>query len=516
MKISRRKALMGVGASLGAPTLLKSPAWAERRFAGLLGTPFSLGVASGDPTPDGVVLWTRLVPDFTDPRALGTRSFVVDFELAEDENFTSLVRRGSQVARPELGHSVHVEARGLQAGRTYFYRFHVGGITSPVGRTRTLPAWSALPDTARVGVASCQHYEHGYFSAYRDMVAQDPNFILHLGDYIYESSWGPQFRQHEGVEPLTLDDYRMRHALYKLDPDLQAAHAHCPWFFMWDDHEVDNDYAGSLPEDRSDPEAFRARRNAAYQAFYENMPIARERALFGNEMRLYQRVQFGRLMEMNIADTRQYRDDHPCQVEGQRKGRVAINCEERLDPARTVLGSDQERWLLGGFGRSNARWSVLAQPMLMARLQQTHGSEVSAWTDAWDGFVGSRTRFTDMLGERRPNNPIILGGDMHQYWVTDLKQNYDEENSETLASEFVGTSITSFNNRHQQFQNFLPMNPHIKYMDARHRGYMICDVTPEKWTTTFRIQSDVRDAGATTSTHATFVVEDGKAGAVEI
>ena len=285
--------------------------WAEPRFSDY---PFKLGVASGDPLPDGVVLWTRLAPDPLNG-GMPDKRVPVQWQVATDEAFANVVREGATFASPELAHSVHVEVGGLRPAGEYFYRFRAGSELSPVGRTKTAPAFGASVAEMNFAFVSCQQYEHGYFTAYRHMSEEDLDLVVHLGDYIYE--YGPNqyvapggnVRTHVGPEIVSLSDYRRRHAQYRTDEDLQAAHAAFPWAVTWDDHEVENNYADEIPEGGQSVEAFILRRAAAYQAYYEHMPLRRTSVPSGPDMQLYRRLTFGNLAEFNVLDTRQYRDD---------------------------------------------------------------------------------------------------------------------------------------------------------------------------------------------------------------
>ena len=293
----------------GVRSLLPTASGADR----FRSYPFRLGVASGDPEPDGVVLWTRLAPDPLEGGGMRPRPVRVRWEVAEDERLRRVVARGEETARPEEGHSVHVEVAGLRPGREYFYRFIAGGEESATARTRTAPApGSNAP--VRFAYASCQHYEHGHYTAYRHMAKEDLDLVLHLGDYIYE--FGPKAyqapsgvaRTYAAAEPTTLNGYRDRYAQHKLDPDLQAAHHAFAFAVTWDDHEVKDNYAGLTCGD-ADPAAFRARRAAAYQAYWEHMPLRRRSRPGRDEMRIYRRLDYGRQLRFNLLDTRQYRAD---------------------------------------------------------------------------------------------------------------------------------------------------------------------------------------------------------------
>ena len=365
----------------------------------------------------------------------------------------------------------------------------------------------------RLGVASCQHYEQGYFAAYRHMLADDLDLVLHLGDYIYEvSSWADEVRRHEGPEAVTLDQYRARHALYKLDPDLQSAHAAYPFLVTWDDHDVDNDYANDHSQDRDDPAAFLRRRAAAYQAYYEHMPLRRLARPVGSALALYQRVTIGDLLQIHVLDGRQYRDDQPCGETGTGGGQVIEACPTRLDPTRTMLGPAQEAWLFQGLQRASARWTAIAQAQLMAQLiQEGPSGRPGHWSDGWDGYPAARTRLLERLA--RAPNPVVLGGDIHSFWVTDLKLDFDDPAAPTVATEFVGTSISSAGVPHAVFERYAKANPHVRFFDSRLRGYLRCEVTPTRWQTDLRVVEDVRDPATEARTLAAFVVEAGRPGA---
>src|SRR5262245_38175936 len=338
--ITRRQVLTGAAALAAAGVPIIRRAGAQPRLAD---NPFTLGVASGYPVPTGVALWTRLAPAPRVPGGGMPRDVVtVDWEVAGDEHMGRIVQRGQAAATPEWAHAVHVEVDGLEPGRWYWYRFRAGGHASPIGRTRTAPPAGDGPDRLRFAFASCQHYEQGYFVAYRHMLADDLDLIVHLGDYIYESSWGRgHVRKHGAPEPHTLEDYRIRHALYRSDPDLQTAHASCPWLMTWDDHEVQNDYANDRSEHADTPAWFLERRAAAYRAYYEHMPLRRQMVPFGPNMRLHARVAFGRLAQFHLLDDRQYRSPQPCPPPGRGGANVVEECEARLDPKLTMLGEAQ-------------------------------------------------------------------------------------------------------------------------------------------------------------------------------
>ena len=438
-RLDRRRFLIG-GASLAALPLagLSGCGAGEPRFST---NPFTLGVASGDPAPDGVVLWTRLAPDPLNGGGLPPDvSYEVGWRLASDSNMLQEVQKGTVTASPEWGHSVHVEVKGLEPGRHYWYEFRAGSEESPRGRTRTADAAHAELDHLRLAFASCQHYESGYYTAYRHMVAEDIDIVFHLGDYIYE---GPpaegQPRLHNSPEIMTLEDYRNRYALYKSDPDLQAAHAAFPWSVTWDDHELDNNYASDIPEERGpmEREAFLARRSAAYQAYYENMPLRRSSLPAGVDMRLYRRLTYGDLAQFDVLDTRQYRTDQPC-GDGTKPF-----CEEVFDPGATMLGSDQESWLLNGLQQTRARWKVIPQQVMMAPVDRTAGPEKRYSMDKWAAYPAGLSRFLSFLKESPIDNTVVLTGDIHNHWVCNLPEDLNDPGSPPVATEFIGTSLSS-------------------------------------------------------------------------
>ncbi|WP_372359236.1 alkaline phosphatase [Xanthomonas axonopodis] len=517
---SRRRILIA-GASLAAAGLL-SP------FARASGSadPFTLGVAAGDPLADGFVLWTRLAPRPLDPDGRGgLRAAVpVRWQVASDPQMRTIVRQGETIASPVWGHAVHVELTGLAADRPYWYCFQALGARSPIGSARTLPAAHRTPDAARFGFVSCSHWELGYFSAYRHLAAEQPDLVFFLGDYIYEySNHGEAahkiVRPHGSGECLDLAGYRNRYALYRTDPDLQALHAGSACVATWDDHEVQNDYANRWSQDPSIPvDTFLARRAAAYRAFYEHFPLRARHRPHGADMRIYRSFDYGQLARFYVLDGRQYRSEQPCpQANGWRGGHVvADSCRQRTDPQRTMLGWEQERWLHGGFAQSPARWNVIAQDLLVAPMRQAgRDGVVGHWTDGWDGYPATRDRMLDAIANTRLRNPVFWGGDIHSYWVTDLKADPGDDASATLATEFVGTSITSDGQSNDELHATMAANPHVHYVDGQTRGYVSVTLTPGQMETRLQGISDRRDRNATVSTTKRFVVEDGRPGAVE-
>jgi alkaline phosphatase D len=495
--IDRRRFLLSLGALAVSPAVARFSAY-----------PFTLGVASGYPSPGSVVLWTRLTGDL-DPVALPVR-----WEVAADEAMKSVVVSGVAGAEPAWAHSAHVEVRGLEPDRWYWYRFTAGDAQSPVGRTRTAPAAGARVQRLRFAFGSCQQYEQGYYDAYRHIVADQPDLVAFLGDYIYESSWGKEHvRSHASPEPTTLEDYRARHALYRGDPHLQAAHAACPWILTWDDHEVDNDYADDRPEDGMPKEQFLLRRAAAYRAYYEHMPLPERMRPKGPDMRIYTQLDWGTLARFYVLDDRQYRSWHACPRPRRRGGSNTVDverCRRLGSPGRSMLGRAQERWLGRALGESGAAWNVLAQQTRMAQFDQKPGPGRSAWTDGWDGYPAARRRLLDSLKETK--NPVVIGGDVHCFNVSQLKLDFADPSSPVVASEFVGTSITSQGWPQERIARFLPDNPHLLFAEGRYRGYTRVDVAPKLWRADLRVMETVKRPGAACRTLASFVVEDGRPG----
>ena len=489
---------------------------AQRLSAGL----FKLGVASGDPAPDGVILWTRLAPAPLDP-AGGMPPVIVpvQWEVAEDEHFAYVVRRGVARAEPRSGHSVHVDVTGLRPARSYFYRFLADGETSATGRTRTAPALGAAVDRLRLCFGSCQKYEAGYYAAYRHMVAEDPDLILFLGDYIYEGDPNPKeaVRLHKNPEPKDLAGYRVRYATYKLDPLLQAAHHAAPWALTWDDHEVANDYADALDEKNSDPVAFLRRRAAAYQAYYEHLPIRTARPL-GAEMRIYRTLDWGRLAQFQIVDDRQYRGPRACQPSGLIAAHIPYKslvgqCDDLFDPGRTMLGATQERWLMDRLGATKAQWNLLAQQTLMhqqGRIDAAHperGPQFSA--DNWSGYPAARDRIFRRWVDARTSNPVALGGDIHAFAAADV-HDPAKPDGPPIASEFVGGSITSLFHD-ASFKQQAPANG-LVYAENEIHGYGRIDLTPKGGEVVFRGVADARREDSSIADLARFALMDGKPG----
>ena len=480
--------------------VLKNPALPEY--------PFQLGVASGDPSPDGMVLWTRLAPLPLEGGGMPMEPVEVYWQLADDENFSRVVKKGTTVAVPYWGHSVHVEVEGLKPDRWYFYQFKVGNETSQVGRTRTMPAAGSTPDKLNFAFASCQHFESGYYTAYEHMVKEDLDLIIHLGDYIYEN--GPtdgRPRRHTGGEIFSVEDYRNRYALYKSDVALQAAHAAAPWLLTWDDHEVDNNYADDISEHEDvTPEEFLQRRANAYKAYYETMPLRRAQLPKGPDMLLYRRVPFGNLADFFVLDTRQYRTDQPCGDKNKPP------CPEMMEPDKTILGVKQRSWLMSGLEKSSSHWNVLAQQVMIAALDRKVGEGVEYSMDKWTGSEMERREFLKFLDRAKITNPVVLTGDIHKNYVDELLLDFDDLDSRSVATEFVGTSISSSGDGEEKpkdLDKIYAENPFLKYHNAE-RGYVSCEVTPGQWKAHYRTVPYVTRKGAPLNTRPSFVVESGK------
>jgi alkaline phosphatase D len=486
----------------------------EPRFRG---DPFTLGVASGDPTADGFVLWTRLAPEplVADGGMRGHRNVAVRWEVAEDERMRRVVRRGTAVASADLAHSVHVDLRGLRSGREYWYRFRAGDASTAPARTATAPGRHDRVGEMRFAFVTCQKWEEGFYNAYRHLADEDLDLVLHLGDYIYEYGIDPMFNVRDVVLPDTftaetvdLDQYRLRHALYKTDADLQRAHARFPFVVTWDDHEVDNDYTDDIPEDGMPPEQFLARRTAAYQAFYEHLPLRSPTRPRGPEGRttLYRSLPWGDLADFHVLDTRQFRTDHPC-GDGERP-----RCEGSFDPDQTVLGVTQERWLDRELRTSGARWNLIAQQVLVAQLDHDPGPGTIHWQDAWDGYPVARTRLLDSVLASRARNPFVMTGDWHSTFVNDIRYDPTDPTSRVVLPEIVTPALTSNGDGPvygPYYGPMIPFNPHIKYFEGDRKGYVRTSVTRRRLAADVRFVDRVGAPEAGIATAASFVVDDG-------
>jgi len=519
-----RRLFLAYGTALSAIPLLGTRVEGRVvRRPRLAADPFTCGVASGEPSSTGVVLWTRLAPE---PLAVGggmaPEKVEVKWELAEDEGMKSVVKGGVAVATPQLGHAVHVAAEGLKPDRWYYYRFHAGDATSPVGRTRTTPEPTATPEKLRFAFASCQHFEQGLFTAYEHMAKDELDLVIHLGDYIYEYPHNPNtkgklVRKHAGPAAgkiKTLEDYRNRHAQYRGDKLLQGMHARCPWLVTWDDHEFDNNYANLIQEEqpkgkaKADPADFLEQRANAYQAYYENMPLRPASLPRGPRMKLYRTSNFGRLASFQVLDTRQYRTDQP------NNDRSSDINDEALNPKSTLIGAEQADWLKGALLRSPATWNVLAQQVMMGMADLAAGEKKQYSMDQWPGYAFERMRLMKWIAERKVPNPVVLTGDIHSNWVNELRVDDRRPEEPVVASEFVGTSISSGGNGQKDPKGLdvlLAENPFIKFHN-RQRGYVRCTVTPNEWRSDYVVVPEVLEPGGAAEVPASFVVEAGRPG----
>ncbi len=508
--LTRRHFLGTAGATLvAAPSIVRAQTlWHHH--------PFSLGVASGDPSPDGFVIWTRLAPDPLEPHGgMPMGAMPVNWTVASDEGLRNIVAKGQEAARPEVAHTVHVEVAGLQPDRTYFYRFEAGGEQSIRGRARTLPLAAAAPQRLRFGVAGCQAYEDGYYTAYRYLAAEnDIAFVFHYGDYIYEyrgdpigAGWNGEVsvpvRQHAGEILMSLDDYRRRHAQYKTDPDLQRAHAAHPFFVTFDDHEVRNNWAGDIDDDdATPPEIFRFRRQAAFQAWYEHMAVRRAQLPNGSAIQMYRGARFGNLAAFDFLDTRQYRTNQPCD-DGYK-----IACPEVSSPSAHMIDAQEEAWLVRNLKKADARWNIVAQQVMMMSVDRRDPDEAPAKllnVDSWAGYEAQRRRI--LANMRGLDNVVVLTGDEHRNFAGLL-----HDGERPVAVEFVSTSITSDGDGQDVppgAATWLANNPQLKFINDQ-RGYLTCDVTPDEFRTNFMVVDKVSTPDGTLSKRATLAVARGE------
>ncbi|RII17038.1 Alkaline phosphatase D precursor [Streptomyces sp. YIM 130001] len=523
--LGRRRFLTGTAAAAAlafATNLPGTAQAAELDARRITEDPFTLGIASGDPAPDSALLWTRLAPKPFEPDGgLPAARVPVEWEIARDEGFRRIARRGRATAHPEFGHSVHVEARGLDPDRVYYYRFRTGRWVSPAGRTRTAPAAGARTGELRLGAVSCQAYHDGYFTAYKHLADEDLDVVFHLGDYLYEYAVDAvggarkytdrTLPAHFNRETVTLDDYRMRYGLYKSDPDLRAAHAAHPFVVTWDDHETENNYAGGIPENPENnvpPEEFLLRRAAAYRAYWENQPLRLPQRPEGPDMQLYRRLRFGRLAQFDVLDTRQYRSD---QAYGDK---AHVPGPESQDPARTITGAAQERWLVDGWRRSGALWNVVPQQVVFSERRLDLNAEAKVSMDAWDGYSASRERVLAGARAAGVENLMVLTGDVHVGYAFDIKADFADQDSRTVGTEIVATSVASGKDGAEKpdtWDTYMKANPHLKFFNGR-RGYVAVTLGTESARADFHTVPAVTTPGAPISTAASFVTEAGDPG----
>ncbi|MEQ8841884.1 MAG: alkaline phosphatase D family protein [Acidimicrobiales bacterium] len=453
--------------------------------------PFPFGVASGDPLPDAVVIWTRLAVDPMAPGAgIDLEQVPVRWEIGPDGDVS--VADGEFVTNTAHGHSVHVDVTGLEPSTDYWYRFHVGDHTV-AGMTRTAPAPGASVDSVRLAVASCMAWKSGRFTPLTHLTQEGADAVIFVGDYIYELESGT-FRDHGLPVPYSLDEYRSYYAVARLEPELAECHGNVPWIVMWDDHEVEDNYAGWEPGgigsllDPTAAASFRDRRIAAYQAWWEFMPVRTGPPVDG-ELTVYRDFAFGDLVHLALVDDRQYRSPI---VQGEGNGNLprpfggGPQLDGAFDESRTMLGVEQEEWLAGQFD-NDARWTIVAQQTIMAEVNRAPDDPTKGFSmDAWDGYVAPRERLLGAARDAGVENLVVLGGDIHTSAVADLHVSYHDPDSPMVGTEFVAPSITSLELLLPEFVEGSRRNEHIHLYETEHRGYLVVDITADDLTTHFR------------------------------
>jgi alkaline phosphatase D len=518
---------MLVAAGVSGAAVLKPDSRTTHALA-VRADPFALGVAAGDPLPDSLILWTRLVKNPLDAASMPNHDVTVQYEVCTDARFQTGVRRGDAIARWQWAHSVHVTLTRLEPATLYYYRFRTGTFISPVGRARTAPAAGTRLSDLRFAIANCQDYQSGYWPAYSAMASEDIDFVLHLGDYIYEGDPLSVYHDRLHTKPqrngliqlLTLSDFRDRHAQYKLDPALQAAHQHAAWIATWDDHEVENNYAGDIDEitdtgaKHQSRVQFRAERAAAYQAYYEHMPIRVKYSRGSSSLKLYRSFDFGDLARFSVLDTRQYRTDQPAGY-GNDTGPESAGTK---NVNGTLTGATQESWLKAQLAGSSAQWNVIAQQVMVSRTRMPStrpGTPYIFNLDSWDGYAPFRARLLNYIQQQRVANPIVLSGDVHATWMNDLVLHPNDPAATVIASEFVSTSISSpFGSAQDALikKHLSAVNPKTRYFDGSRRGYLRIHVNRERWLTEARTVASVAHRTSPISTTAHFAVESGRPG----
>lgn len=510
-RLLTRRQLLHYASVLAAQSFFNVPQAIAKSAKGMTDYPFKLGIASGDPSSEGFVLWTRLVADIYDAESLPASNIPVVWQVSDSENMKTVIQSGTVHAKPDNAHSVHVEVYGLKPDREYFYRFICGGEDSPIGRTRTLPLLGANITQFKFAFASCQDISNGYFAAYRDMLKQDPKLIIHTGDYIYESIYKDGVRRIPVANALTLSDYRNLYSRYRLDSHLQAAHAACPWLSIWDDHEVENDWGGHYSESIRDQELFLQWKIAAFKAYYEHMPLRLYSRYTRGSARIYQRTQVGNLLEFNLLDCRQFRDPPPCRDD---KGQV-INytplCDEAKSTSRSMLGEEQEAWLLRGYGTSGASWNTLVQTAPIGPFDFKKGEGTIYKMDGWDGYVSTRQRIIDHIDKNKVRNPVAIGGEIHAFYAGVINKDPFDGDSPAVLSELISTSISSGggDQRYQQTNEQFSENTFARFFENRFRGYMLCEVNHKEWNSTMRVVDNVNDPASSVNTLNTLTIKDG-------
>ncbi|MFC9239502.1 alkaline phosphatase D family protein [Streptomyces decoyicus] len=530
-QISRRTAVTAVAAT-AALLPFAGAATAHAQEAAGQGSFFQHGVASGDPLPDGVLLWTRVTPtEAATPGSGRGPATKVSWQVASDKNFTSVVARGTLTTSSAADHTVKADVRGLHPATHYYYRFTVNGQHSPVGRTRTAPAHDTAAGNVRFGVVSCANWESGYFSPYRHLAARtELDAVLHVGDYLYEYKSGeyPEFkyvvRPHTPAhELLTLTDYRMRHGVHKTDPDAMAMHAMHPVIAIWDDHEfADNAWKGGAVNHTADSEGpWSARMAAAKQAYFEWMPV--RPSIAGTT---YRRLRFGTLADLHLLDLRSFRDAQAKPGSG-----------EVDDPGRTITGRAQLDWLKSGLERSDTAWRLVGTSVMISQVAfgavpakllgpladilgiPKEGLAIN--TDQWDGYTDDRRELLGHLSDRGIDNTVFLTGDIHMAWANEVPlQAATYPADRAVATEFVVTSVTSDNV--DDFLHVAPhtvsmagvaaikaANRHVKWLDMDSHGYGVLDVTAERTQMDYFAISDKTDPQATSTLLRSYLTRSG-------
>ncbi|WP_328403137.1 alkaline phosphatase D family protein [Nocardia sp. NBC_00403] len=531
--LARRTLLKGGAAAAAAATTLVVAAPAR----GAAEPVFRHGVASGDPLPDGVILWTRVtVSDAATPGSGVGEAAAVRWEVAADERFTSLVAAGTATATADSDHTVKIDVSGLAPGTRYYYRFTAFGVTSPVGRTCTAPAASATPDRLRFGVVSCANWEAGYFGAYRHLAARtDLDAIVHLGDYIYEYGYGEYGGRNGSVRPhdpaneiVTLADYRIRHAQYKTDPDLMGLHALVPFICTWDDHEAaDNSWSGGSSHHNPALQGdWQDRRAASARAYLEWMPVRTSGS--GADVQIYRRLRFGTLAELSMLDLRSYRDQ---------ESKPGAGWREMDNPARTITGKAQMEWLTAGLASAPVRWklvgnSVMIAPLVFPPLEPSTTAAVTtmmgvpqagipANSDQWDGYTADRQRLFRAITDQQVGDVVFLTGDIHSSWAADLPvdaANYP--GGPTVGAEFVVPSVTSSSLGEIMKapprtvavpveESIKGINHHLRYVELDSHGYGVLEVNPDQTQMDWFYLTDVADPNSGVRHGASYAVRSG-------
>ena len=521
--VDRRRLLLGAGGSAIALAFMSNrPTRASAVVASAtdIAYPFTLGIASGDPLADAVVLWTRLAPEPFAP--LGglppDRSLEVAWQVASDERFTRVVRQGTAVAHPEYAFSVHVDVHGLRPDTVYHYRFAAGGHHSETGRTRTAPSPHTDNGELTFAFASCNSFGDGWFTATDHLADEDVDVVLFLGDYIYERPIlpanshrkdPPELPPEFGAPTESLSRYRLQYAAHKLEPELRRAHQNAPWIVTWDDHEVVNDTYG-YPDD-ADHRDDLVRRANAYRAYWEHMPLRVAQAPKGWDARMYRRFDFGRLARFSMLDVRQHRSPLL-------SASAIPDSPERRDPNRTMLGRRQESWFFEGLSSSRARWNLVGQGVLMSMMDSDPTADRLFSPGSWDGYQASQQRVLDAIDRYDADNVVILTGDIHRSSVLNLLADFDRPDSKVIGAEFVATSLTTNGNGTDTapwLETRFEANPHYLWATLQ-RGYSRARITRDQLQVDMREVPYVDRRGAPVTTRKSFVVEAGRPGAEEV